>query len=243
MLLLCDLLAERVLTTPERRLAGGWFASLGGYSQETSTGPIAMSLFQRALAVDPSNEAALLGAATDLEKHGRYAKAVPFLEQLLRAHPQSSEGRLRFAINLHRMGRSIEATAHLRKLLDTEAPPWILSLAHQALARQLMDASHWDRARDVLAQGVARHPEDHTLALALAYVIERLTTDSGDLRLVAGQSTSDFHGSRQRPPRFVYARFSAEAFARLRRRLRSDSQASLHLLAAALAERHAPACS
>ena len=165
MLELCDLLAARALTGAQRRLAADWYASLGGYSQETSTGPIVMSLFQRALAVDGTNEAALLGAAMDLEERGRFGKALPLLGRLYGAHPENAEGRLRYAVNLDRVGRSSTAMTLLQDLLDTAAPAWVLSLAHQTLARMLMDTGQWDRARTVLERGVERHPEDQTLAV------------------------------------------------------------------------------
>ncbi len=231
---LCELFAASSTTADDRRVASDLFASLGGYFHQTSAGSTGLNLFKRSLALDPSNEAALLGAATASEQHGRYDRALGYLERLRRAHPENAEGRLRLAINLGRVGRSGEAIAILEGLPETDAPVWILSLAHQALARLHIDELRMDDAHQALLAGMARIPVDPALAIALAYAAERKAVegDGSDLFAVLERSAR----SSGRPPRYRYSRDPVEVFERARTRLRRRAREARPALADALSE-------
>ncbi len=233
MYLLCELYAERALTQEQRATAADLFATLGALAQETSSDRSALELFRRALALDPRNESALLGAAAASERQGRYSGALRYLERLYETHPDNVEGRLRLALNLRRGGRESEASYIAEELLRTEAPPWVLSLAYQSLADWLLDAGDLDRAASVLEEGLERFPDDPTLAIAHMYVGERRQPSDpvpdldASLHAIAASNASS--------PRLRYALDPTEVFERSRERLSRQADASRARLAVALA--------
>lgn len=171
----------------EKNEAASWILTrLGADVLRTRARRSAELILQRALALDSSNALAALGLGALYEKQASYERAVPLLEQAVAADAGLAEARLRLAVNLHRVGRSQEATSHFQSLLRSGAPPWILSLAYQEQARLYMSLQQWDRARSTLSAGVERFPGDERLIIQLSYVLERGGQPWEGQRLAAG---------------------------------------------------------
>ena len=152
--------------------------SLAGYFLEGSPGPGVAGLYSQALQFDPDNAAALLGLATLREQAGRYRNALSLLERLVETGNASAEARLRLGMNLNRLGKQGEAEVILESLLSEQTPDWISSLAFQGLARIRLDQGRLESARDLLARGLARHPDDPGLDVGLTWVEDRFGSRS-----------------------------------------------------------------
>jgi VWFA-related protein len=128
---------------------------------------------RRALEEDPGDEVILLELAADAERRSDHAAAVPRLEELLRAHPENREARLRLAIDLGRVGRPQESATLLEALIREEPAGWRLSLAFQELARLRNAQGVPSAAIQILRQGLERLPGDEKLTLLLAAALEK----------------------------------------------------------------------
>ena len=117
-LALTELYAEHAVSSGERALAADLLASACGYLRQTSSALSGIDLFTRALGLDPSNEAALAGIAAAREQHGRYARALSYLQRLTASHPGYEEGHLRLAINLRRTGHPARAARLVATVAD-----------------------------------------------------------------------------------------------------------------------------
>ena len=173
-----QLYSERLSTDSERQIASDLFVSLAGYFLEGSPGPGVAGLYSQALQFDPDNAAALLGLATLREQAGRYRNALSLLERLVETGNASAEARLRLGMNLNRLGKQGEAEVILESLLSEQTPDWISSLAFQGLARIRLDQGRLESARDLLARGLARHPDDPGLDVGLTWVEDRFGSRS-----------------------------------------------------------------
>lgn len=139
-------------------------------------------LLERALELDPANEAAHLSLAAYYEKFGGpYEKAVSWLDQLVLRRPESREGRLRLAINLLRLKGPAasawpqareDAVQHFGRLLADPQNDWITSLAAQELAR--FHRGEPDKAVALLEDALARRPSDPEILIQLTYLYDRL---------------------------------------------------------------------
>lgn len=227
------LFSERLLSPQERTVASDLFVSLAGYFQEGSAGPGAVGLYTRALQFDPDNAAALLGLATAREQTGRYRNALSLLERLVETGTADAETRLRLAINLERLGKQGEAERILEGLLAESAEDWVLTLAFQQLARIRMDQERFEAAQTYLARGLARFPDDFSLAVGLSYVEERLGLEPGEpLATRIATRDSALSGS---SARYRYARPTYGYIEVTRERLREVARSHLPDLADALA--------
>ncbi|MEM8933365.1 MAG: hypothetical protein AAGE94_19400, partial [Acidobacteriota bacterium] len=180
---LSDLYAGRGRTQGARVVAARALASLGGHLQSKNR-MAGAELFERAIELDPANEAALLGLAAYREKRGGpYDEAAEFLDRLVVQRPESREGRLRLAINQLRVSTQKgtvnrdemrrAAEEHLRHLLDRPDADWIHSLAAQELARHLAGDRRLDESVDVLRGAIERRPGDQKLHVLLTYLLDR----------------------------------------------------------------------
>ncbi len=125
------------------------------------------------LAADPTDELSLLELATDAERRGDHAAAIPILESLLQAHGENPEIRLRLAIDLGRSGRTAEAEQRLTAIIREETGGWRLSLAYQELAHLRLAANQTGAAERIVREGLGRLAGDEKLTLLLADLQER----------------------------------------------------------------------
>jgi tetratricopeptide (TPR) repeat protein len=182
--LVAELYAERGGSRGSHIVAARALASLGGYLQEANLPSSSRRLYQRALAHDDHNVAALLGLATSYERYGDYPRTVEVLEDLVAAHPKSGEGQLRLAVNLERLGSGARARQLVERATEVEAPDWVRSLAFQMLARILIQIGNLDRAAEVLEQVREELPELHDSAFLLAHVYDRLRRSRASFELL-----------------------------------------------------------
>ncbi|MEM9596952.1 MAG: VWA domain-containing protein [Acidobacteriota bacterium] len=180
---IADLYAERGDSEGSKVVAARALASLGGHLQAKGR-TASLELFDRAVDLDPSNEAALLGLAAYYEKRGGpYDRVVAYLDRLVEARPASREGRLRLAINLlrvaelavtlERSAKVAAAEAHFRRLMEEPGSDWIYSLAAQELARHLARTQQVKPATLALEEAIERRPEDQKLHIQLTYLRDR----------------------------------------------------------------------
>jgi tetratricopeptide (TPR) repeat protein len=208
--------------------------SLGGMLQEAAQQLPAADMFQLAAEMDPHNTAALLGLATVFEKNARYEVAVDTLRRLLAADPDHAEGKLRLAVNLHRLEKTGDAEPMLQELAaSSKAEDWVVSLAVQELADIHRAAGKLDVARKVLEAGIERIPNDPRLYVQLASVLDR----AGQTRSAQDLMDKVMELKQQSPAnaaRFLYNTIREETFQAARRFLDENAQSRLSVLAQAL---------
>lgn len=188
--LLAELYAERGGTRGSHVVAARVLASLGGHLQAANLPSSSRRLYRRALEHDPQNLAALLGLATSYERYGDYSRAVTVLEDLAAAHPSSGEGLLRLAINLDRLGVRGRSRSLTERVVELEAPSWIRSLAHQKLARILVETGSLDRAAQLLETSLEEVPAQSGSIYLLAHIYDRQKQPYKSLELLDGVATS-----------------------------------------------------
>jgi tetratricopeptide (TPR) repeat protein len=201
--------------------------SLGGMLQQAAQQLPAADMFELAAQMDPRNTAALLGLATVFEKNARYEVAVKTLNTL------HAEGKLRLAVNLHRLDKTGEAIPLLQGLAtDTQVDDWVASLAAQELAEIHREAGKLDASRAVLEAALKRFPNDPRFYVQLSAVLDR----AGQAR--SAQDLMEKLPTLQQSPesaaRFLYNTIRPEAFQAARRFLDENAQSRLSVLAQAL---------
>ena len=190
-----------------------------------------ITLFHRALSLEPTHEAPLLGLAKHFEVRGDYKKARTYLRHLIEAHEESAEGKLRLAVNLARLGERREAKEIFQQLLKSAAPSWVRSLSYQEFARILMEDGELERAALLLEQGVQELPSDFTLLIPLAYLTEKMGRPrEWSLAAFMKACTKDCDAS----PRTTYSSKIGPAQIQLREQLQTHSAAKLEALGRAL---------
>jgi len=207
--------------------------SLGGLLQEAYQQLPAADMFQLAAEMDPNNTAALLGLATVLEKNTRYEAAADSLRRVLAADPGHAEGKLRLAVNLHRLEKTGEAVPMLQELAASKADDWIVSLAAQELANIHREAGKLDASRKVLEAAIERIPGDPRLYVQLASVLDR----AGQARTAQDMMDKVMEMKQQSPAtdaRFLYNTIREASFQAARRFLDENARSRLSVLAQAL---------
>lgn len=208
--------------------------SLGALLQDAYQQLPAADLFTLAAEMDPRNTAALLGLSTVFEKNARYEAAAETLGRLVQTDPDHAEGKLRLAVNLHRLKKSGEARPLLQELAASTAPePWISSLAVQELAAIHQEEGKLDTARTVLEAGLKRFPEDPRLYVQLSSVLDR----KGEARSAQALMEKVVEIQKQAPEtpaRFLYNTVREETFIEARRFLDENARSRFPVLAQAL---------
>ncbi len=172
-------------------------SSLAGYFQHSGSRFRAEKLFIQALELAPE-PTALLGLGTLYEKSGRSEAAVPLFERLVATSPDYREGALRLALNQARVGNPAPARKALRRLVANGDDGWILVLAHQELARLLIDNDQVSQAEAVLRRGLKRWPSHPTLGLQLAWVLDTRGELEASFQLLEGLEPSATRGANER---------------------------------------------
>lgn len=233
---LAELYSERVPGSRGDRVASEVMTSMAGHLHAAFVHSRAAALYRRAVELDPSNGAALLGLAAVLERQGEYERALPLLRNMVKIAPGDAEGRLRLAVQLIRVGDPEEAESVLSALIDEKIkePRWVFSLAYQELARLLIDREEFDRAVELIDGATRALRGDPTLPILLTYLSDRARRPSGKAELTsalreAGRAEAD-------SPRYRYSQMPRQALEQLRASLRGECDAQLPLLAEALSE-------
>jgi len=211
--------------------------SLGGMLQQAAQQLPAADMFQLAAEMDPRNTAAILSLATVFEKNARYDATVDTLRLLLKADPAHAEGKLRLAVNLHRLDKTEEAVPLLQDLAasttSSTADDWVVALAAQELADIHREKGKLDAARTVLEAAIQRFPSDPRLYVQLASVLDR----AGQARSAQDLMDKVMELKQQAPEtaaRFLYNTVRDETFQAARRFLDENAQSRLSVLAQAL---------
>jgi hypothetical protein len=231
---LADFVGER--STAARVEVANFLALFGAdILSRTRTSSFSRWAFDRALELDPQNEATLLCLAIDAEKRNALREAIGFLKQLLSHQPAHREAQLRLAVAQKRLaelgsGREIEKL--LAGLVGGEASDWIAAVAFQELARLHLDDEELDKARQVLEQGLARFPDDEKLLL-LAAALARRAGAPGDADAYVARLAPAAEGAIG--PRLRYGSFPEALLARADDAFAAASSKSGARLTAALA--------
>lgn len=159
---------------PETRArAAELLAHLAATLQESGLDASAARLFKRSIDVDGGCPAGLIGLAAGLERSGAYRPAMRFLEQLVDAHPDHAEGKLRLAVNYLRLGSTSRGEKLLGSCLGRDAPLWVRTVAYQELARVELGKGRVEAARSLLERAGQEGIEDEQITLFQAYLLDR----------------------------------------------------------------------
>jgi len=206
--------------------------SLGGMLMEHAQQLPAAELFYQALELDGRNVPARLALATVYEKSAQPESAVKSLRELLKLDPDHAEARFRLAMNLKRMGETVEARRILNEMAAAKDAGWVGPLVYQELSRLYAEGEDWADAEKVLRNGLGRYPDHVRLHLELASVLDRRgsfgeakTLLQKVVELPAGSGDSE---------RLLYNSVRPETFLEARSILEDNSRSRLSVLAQAL---------
>jgi tetratricopeptide (TPR) repeat protein len=217
-------------------LSADIFASIGSALLEASLHRFSERLFRRALELDGDHPLALLSLGMSSESLGDYERAVDFFEDLVKAHPEHYQGRLRLAINLGRLFRPKAASRQYREILDGKTEPWIKSLAYQGLAQIYLDDDELEEAAKLLQRGIEELPGEDKLAIQLAFIYDAMLQGERSKEVLAAiEPSSGVGGSEGESSRHRYTRGPEEAVSSLRIDLWRQAKARLAELQEALA--------
>jgi tetratricopeptide (TPR) repeat protein len=214
-------MAEQMVRTAkgaeDRREAADLLTSMSGYllyaQRLTKTG----ELLSLAVKADPQNLSALMALAATREQKGDYEGALKVLEDLLEAFPDSGEGRLRFGVNLARVGKSWKAVESFRQLVEADTEEWVAQVASQELARALVDVGETAEAVDILEFAAARWPEQPSMRVQLAWLLDQIEEPEQAEAWVSGLISDSSRATN--PPRYRYIQWYEKGLEELRRSL------------------------
>jgi tetratricopeptide (TPR) repeat protein len=190
----------------------------------------ALIVLREALALDHQNTDVILDLAYQYEHHRFHSEALDLLRRLLELEPRSDEGRLRTAILFLRLGNGSEAIDLLRQLVSDARSEWVLAVAYQELAHDLLRKQQFDQAVALLEQAVRRLPQIQRLRIELSYALDRVGRRQ-QAREVVSNLKSGVGGP---SPRLNYRVPDRRNEQRSRAEFRRHSTARLPLLAAAI---------
>jgi tetratricopeptide (TPR) repeat protein len=148
-------------------------AALGSRFQREGLHVSAERMFRHALAIQDTDPGALIGLANGLERAGNYKATASVLGTLVKAHPESSEGQLRLAINLARTDHRGAAREHFKLCTAESNPDWVRAIAYQEQARELLDNDKLEAATALLRKAIASVPADFHLRVQLVAALDR----------------------------------------------------------------------
>jgi tetratricopeptide (TPR) repeat protein len=231
---LVDLSLAKNATDEGRQRAARVLASLGGEIQSSGLTGFSQRLFRRVVSIDSGNETALLAMAVNYERFGEYGEAIYYLEQLVEAHPENGQGRLRLAIDLLREGKPKASRRHLRKIIEGKHhSDWVLSLAYQELARLYLDGNRLQEAEKVLNEAIERLPGDEKLYIQLAFVYDARQEPWNSLRTLDRMGTRVGRAGGE-SARHRFTHWPSENLGETRRALRAEAEGQIPRLRGAL---------
>jgi len=170
---LAELAWRRSRTEPARELAFWVLVSLAYYHIENGGTRPAAELLERALEVWEDHEVALLTLGAIHERMARYKQAAQVFKRLASVRPELAEGRLRYAVNLVRMGREKAARRELGDLLESQQTGWIRAVAYRELALLELADERMESVESLLRQAAAEYPDEQSFPILLAHVLDR----------------------------------------------------------------------
>ncbi len=215
------------------QLAARVLTSLGGALQQSGATTSANFLFDEVLEFSPGDEAALLGLSAFHEKMGNYEKARDYLEQLVATNPDNEEGWLRYGLNLRRCDDLDGARLWIDKARRESAPSWVRSLAYQELARLEISSGSFERAEELLRQGIEELPGEQRLYLQLAMVLDRTGRGAESSEWVEKMTALP---RSDESPRYLYNRWPRSVIELGRRQLKETAESRRSVLAQAMRE-------
>ena len=209
-----DLYVDVTRTSESRTLAGGLVASLAGDAQQGGSLQTAKQLFERALLLDQSSAAAMLGLGAHWELLGRYDLAAASFSRLRGDRPEDVEGALRLGVNLVRLKRFAHGIPLLRKCMDGPVDEWIAVVAAEELARALVATGKLGQATEVLERSIQRFPGEASLRVQLAFVLD--TANNPIAARAAIENMGAPSGAARVSPRLRYCRWPSDALGAVR---------------------------
>lgn len=206
--------------------------SLGGMLMEHAQQLPAAALFYQALELDGRNIPARLALATVYEKNAQPESAVKALRELLKLDPDHAEARFRLAMNLKRLGETVEAKKILNELAAAKDAGWVGPLVYQELSRLYAEGEDWADAEKVLRNGLGRYPDHVRLHLELASVLDRRGS-FGEAKTLL-QKIVELPAGSGDAERLLYNSVRPETFVEARSILEDNSRSRLPVLAQAL---------
>jgi VWFA-related protein len=169
---LAERMARKTRGPRERAETSDLLVSLSGYLLYLQRLAKTEDLLGLALKENPRNPWALIGMVAVLEQRGDYLGAVETAEKLLEVDPDNAEGHLRLGVNLARTKRPEEGIESFRALMDLESADWIQQVAVQEMARALVSQGRTGEAIEVLGRAAERWPEQPSMRIQLAWVLD-----------------------------------------------------------------------
>jgi tetratricopeptide (TPR) repeat protein len=174
--------------------------------------------------------------AASREQLGSYREAAEALKKLVEAYPSHREGRLRWAVNLERLGRTDEALDLYRALENDGSRDWVELVATQQIAAIFTEQDLLDQAASNLTRAIDRWPSKPALRIQLAWVLD----ESGRLD-TAGEMIEELltsSGSASESARYRYNHWYSYVFDESRQTLAELVQLQALEFEQAQAQRH-----
>lgn len=231
---LAEILAARSDSSAVDGFSAWVLTSLGNYLQESRSVSSSMEFFQRALAIEPENQSALLGMLSALEKNGRYEEASVYGERAIRADPQNHHARLRLANCQRRSGAygALEkAERNLQVLVERGPRDWIRSVAFQSLAELYFESERAAEGEALLRHAVEELPDDQPIRVMLAAYLDLDRRPKEARAVLAGVRPA---APEQDSPRFIYSKWPSDGIVEARRTMHEMMQSRLTQLATGL---------
>jgi len=194
----------------EDAVAADVLVSIASYAILARRTGVGEQLLEAALRVEPQHRAALMSLAASREQHGRYSEAAEALRALVRSHPQDREARLRWAVNLERLNQRSKAEELYSELALAGVGDWIELVAIDQLAAMLAARGDLDQAEATLRSAIERWPNQPTLRIQLAWVLDEAHQLQSASELVERLVSSS--ASTRQSPRYRYNHWHIHIF-------------------------------
>lgn len=193
-------------------------------------GPSSERLLRSALELEPGFATALLALAFGLERRGEYVEARQLLAELVEAHPEHEEARLRLAIQSLRLADGT-GDRQLIELIDEARSPWVRELAFQEHVRSLLRRDDRTAARKAIERARDEFPGSEKILLLAAYLDDLISGDLPAMEQLAGLPTD---AAATESPRLRYGRLETDTFDKLELWLGEQTRQRLPALTQAL---------
>jgi tetratricopeptide (TPR) repeat protein len=165
---------------------------------------------EAALRIEPQHRAALMSLAASREQHGHYSEAAETLRALVRSYPQDREARLRWAVNLERLNQRSKAEELYTQLASAGVGDWIELVAIDQLAAMQATRGDLDQAEVTLRSAIEHWPNEPTLSIQLAWVLDEAHQLQSASELVERLVSSS--ASTRQSPRYRYNHWHIHIF-------------------------------
>lgn len=129
----------------------------------------ATRILNRAIMIDLHHVDGLMALGTSLERQGEAMDASKTFKKVVELAPDRAEGRLRYAVNVDRIGDRNGAREQYEQLIEGDGPDWVRVVAVQQLATQLMKSDRNGEAAALLSAANEEFGSIPRLEIQLAY--------------------------------------------------------------------------